>query len=183
MATEQNEVRIEVQQERQNLLDSLSNALDRPMIVFAFVWLGLIELIGYRNSVLDILHNGIWAIFVFYFLLEFMIAPRKGAYLQPNWLTALALVLPALRLLRIARLATVLRATCATRRLHLLKVVSTVNRGLRTLGKTMQRHGVTYVITISTFVTFLGSLACTRSRAQPKVVAWQTMAKRCGGQQ
>ncbi len=159
MISDQDQVSAAVQEERQQLLDQISDALDKPMIALAFVWLGLVivEFVGYRGTLLDILNYVIWAIFVFHFLLEFAIAPRKSAYLKRNWLTAIALVMPALRLVRIARLASVLRASRGVRGLRLLKVVSTVNRGIRALGKTIRRRGITYVVAITGLVTLLGA--------------------------
>ncbi len=159
MVSDQDQVRAAVQEERQQLLDQISDALDKPMIALAFVWLGLVivEFVGYRGTLLDILNYVIWAIFVFHFLLEFAIAPRKSDYLKRNWLTAIALVMPALRLVRIARLASVLRASRGVRGLRLLKVVSTVNRGIRALGKTIRRRGITYVVAITGLVTLLGA--------------------------
>lgn len=153
------EVRTAIQQERQELLDQISDALDKPMIALAFVWLGLVivEFVGYRSRLLDILNSVIWGIFVIHFLFEFMIAPRKGDYLRRNWLTAIALIVPALRLLRLARLATVLRAARATRGLRLLKIVSTLNRGIRALGNMMRRRGIGYIVASTSLVTFLGS--------------------------
>ena len=159
MISDQDQVRAAVQEERQQILDQISDALDKPMIALAFVWLGLVivEFVGYRGTLLDILNYVIWAIFVFHFLLEFAIAPRKSDYLKRNWLTASALVMPALRLVRIARLASVLRASRGVRGLRLLKVVSTVNRGIRALGKTIRRRGITYVVAITGLVTLLGA--------------------------
>jgi voltage-gated potassium channel len=79
------------------------------------------------------------------------------AYLKRNWLTAVALVVPALRLVRVARLATVLRASRAVRGLRLLRVVSTVNRGIRAVGKTLRRRGIAYVVATTTLVALLGA--------------------------
>lgn len=148
-----------VEDERQQLLDRISDALDRPMIGLAFAWLCLVvvDFIGYRSPLLERLNSVIWAIFVLHFMLEFVIAPQKGTYLRRNWLTAIALLVPALRLVRVARLATVLRAARATRGLRLLRVVSTFNRGLGALGKTFQQRGFTYVIAITAVVTVLGA--------------------------
>ncbi len=153
------EVHTAIERERQQLLEQISDGLDKPMIVLAFVWLGLvlIEFLGYRGPLLDALNYVIWGIFVVHFLLEFVLAPHKAGYLRRNWLTALALVVPALRLVRIARLATVLRAARATRGLRLLKIVSTVNRGIRAFGKTVRRRGIRYVIGITVLVTLLGA--------------------------
>jgi voltage-gated potassium channel len=159
MATEQDDVRTALQQERQQLLEQISDGLDRPMTVLAFVWLGLVivELVGYRGALLDTLNYAIWGIFVVHFLFELVLAPRRGAYLQRNWLTAVALVVPALRLVRVARLATVFRAARATRGLRLLKIISTENRGIRALGKTLRRRGIRYVFASYVLVTLLGA--------------------------
>jgi voltage-gated potassium channel len=159
MAVEQSDVDNAVQEERQQLLDQISDALDRPMIALAFVWLALVivEFLGYRSPLLDLLNQIIWAVFVLHFLLELVIAPHKSSYLRRNWLTAIALFVPALRLVRIARLATALRAARAARGLRLLKVVSTVNRGLRALGKAIRRRGISYVVASTVLVTVLGA--------------------------
>ena len=145
--------------EREALLEQVSDLLERPLLVLSFLWLLLVvvDLAGYRHPWLEILSWGIWGIFVFHFLLEFTIAPRKGDYLQANWLTALALLLPALHLLRIARLVRALRAARAARGLRLLRVVSTANRGLRTARHVLARRGLPYVILINLVVLFLGA--------------------------
>ena len=159
MAADPEQVRTAVRNERQQLLDQISDALDKPMIALAFVWLGLvvIEFVGVTSPLLDLLNTVIWGIFVFHFGLEFVIAPEKITYLRRNWLTAVALFVPALRLLRIARLARVLRAARAARGLRLLRVVSTMNRGIRALGNTVRRRGFAYVVAITALVTLLGA--------------------------
>ncbi|HZO91937.1 MAG TPA: potassium channel family protein [Chthonomonadaceae bacterium] len=80
--------------------------------------------------------------------------PHKLAYLRHNWLTALALVAPALRLLRIVYLV---RAARAARGLRLLRVVSTANRGLRTARRVLARRGVGYVLAINVLVLLVGA--------------------------
>ena len=159
MGREHHAVHTALERERLQLLEQISDAFDRPMTFLAFVWLGLVivELVGYRGLPLDILNYAIWAIFVLHFVLEFVLAPHKGDYVRRNWLTAIALVVPALRLVRAARLATVLRATRATRGLRLLKIVSSVNRGIRALGQTLRRRGIRYVVASSILVTLLGA--------------------------
>lgn len=145
--------------ERQELLEQVSDLLDRPMIALSLVWLILVvlELSGYESRFTEILSYGIWAIFVLHFLLELIIAPHKGRYLRDNWLTAFALVAPALRLLRIVRLVRALRAARAARGLRLLRVVSTANRGLKTVRRTLTRRGIAYVLAINGLVLFVGA--------------------------
>ncbi len=142
--------------ERFQLLRQIEEALERPMTLLAFVWLVLIvvELTAGLSPVLETLNLAIWALFVLHFLLEFIIAPRKGAYLRHNWLTAISLVLPALRIVRIAR---VVRAMRAARGIRLVRVVSSANRGMRTLGRVMGRRGLSYVLTLTLLVNLLGA--------------------------
>jgi voltage-gated potassium channel len=145
--------------EREELLDQVADLLERPMIVLSFVWLVLVvlDLAGYKSRLLETASNAIWVVFVLDFVLRFVIAPRKGAFLKANWLTAVSLLAPALRLLRIARLVRALRAARAARGLRLLRVVSTANRGLRTARHTLARRGLGYVLFINGVVLFLGA--------------------------
>jgi len=145
--------------EREELLEQISDLLEQPLIALSLVWLVVVvvDLAGYQARWLDALSWVIWGAFVVHFVVEFLIAPSKAAYLRANWLGALALAVPALRLVRIARLMRVLRAARAARGLRLLRVVSTMNRGLRTARKTLARRGLGYVIAINVLVLFLGA--------------------------
>jgi voltage-gated potassium channel len=96
----------------------------------------------------------IWGLFVLQFLIEFVIAPRKVTYLRHNWLTAVALLLPAARLLRALR---AVRALGALRGARLVRVVSTANRGMRALGRIMGRRGFGYVASLTLLVTVAGA--------------------------
>ncbi len=88
-----------LESERSDLLRQIESALERPMTYLAVVWLILVivEFTRGLSPVLDALNIGIWVLFVLHFVLEFSIAPHKLAYLRQNWLTALSLLLPALR--------------------------------------------------------------------------------------
>ncbi len=83
---------------------------------------------------------------------KIILAPRKLEYLRRHWLSALSLVVPALRVFRIVR---VLRVARAARGLRLVKVVGSLNRGMRALGASMGRRGFGYVTaTLATY--FIG---------------------------
>src|SRR5688500_499601 len=118
--------------ERWELLNHINNLTDKPMIALAFVWLGLLilELTHGLSPMLRVLSNIIWALFVLDFVIEFVIAPKKGEYLRHNWLTALSLALPALGVLRIFR---VFQAARAIRTFSMLRTVSGLNRGARAM--------------------------------------------------
>src|SRR3954468_13031699 len=110
--------------ERGRLLRQLAAALDRPMTALAFVWLGLLVLDLTRGLTgwLAALNNLIWGLFVAHFALEFALAPDKGRYLRKSWLTAVALLLPALRVLRVFRAFRALRAARAVRGAGLARI-------------------------------------------------------------
>jgi len=123
------------------------------MAALGFVWLVLliIDLVWGLHPVLQRISMIIWAIFIVEFLLEFSIAPKKLVYLQRNWLTAIALLVPALRIFRF------LRILSAVRGIRLVRVLGSLNRGMRALGASLGRHGFRYVLALTLIVTFAGA--------------------------
>jgi voltage-gated potassium channel len=153
------EVRAALQVERYALLEQVVGALDGPMTVLGFIWLVLVvvELTAGLSPLLTTLNHLIWGLFVLHFLVELVIAPRKGAYLRGHWLTALSLLLPALRVVRVARVLRVARLLRATRGARLVRVVSSANRGMRALGRVMGRRGLGYAVSLTLLVNLLGA--------------------------
>lgn len=152
----------EIDSERQALLERLQGWLEIPMLVLAFVWLALfiIEVVWGVSPVLSVAGHAIWVLFIFEFVLGFTLAPRKLDYLKYNWLKAVALLAPALRIfrmVRIVRLARLSRAAGMTRGLRLLRVLSSINRGMRALGASMSRRGFGYVVLLTLIVTLAGA--------------------------
>jgi voltage-gated potassium channel len=145
--------RQEVERERWEVLHQLEEWLETPMVVLGFVWLVLlvVELTRGLTAYLETVGTAIWIVFVLDFLLRFTLAPRKLAYLKHNVLTLVALVLPAFRVLRAARLFRVLRG------LRLVRVITSLNRGMRALGRAMGRRGFGYVVALTSLVTVAGS--------------------------
>ncbi len=109
--------------QRRTLLRTISGILDRPMTVLSLVWVALmiLEFSGYGNATLQSLGLFIWALFLVQFALEFWIAPNKWIYLRKNWLTTIALLLPAFRLLRAFRALRLLRLARVSRGVGLLR--------------------------------------------------------------
>lgn len=149
----------ELQRERWELLEHLNKLFDKPMLALAFVWLLLliIDFTTGLNPLLQTISNVIWALFILDFAIEFLIAPRKVDYLKRNWLTAVSLVLPALRILRVFRAFRLLQAARATRTVSLLRLVTSFNRGMRATAQTLGRRNIGYVIAITTIVIFAGA--------------------------
>lgn len=129
------------------------------MVVLAFAWLALLvlELIQGASPLFETLGLVIWGIFIVNFALEFTLAPLKLAYLKTNWLTALSLLAPALRVFRIVRVLRIFRVTRAARGLRLLRVISSLNRGMGALAASLQRRGFPYVAALTLLVTGAGA--------------------------
>lgn len=147
--------------QRRTLLRTISAMLDRPMTILSVVWVALmvLEFSGYGNSTLQALGLIIWALFLVQFAIEFWIAPYKWTYLRKNWLTAIALVLPAFRLLRAFRSLRLLRLTRVGRGVGLLRWLTSLNRGMKVTKQTVRRRGLTYVLALTLLVDLTGAAA------------------------
>lgn len=145
--------------QRWALLRRIEAALEIPMIVLGFVWLALLvaELVWGLSRALEILGLAIWIVFLADFAMNFALAPAKMKFLKGNWFTALALLLPALRVFRVFRALRLLRATRAVRSLRLARLLTSLNRGMKALGGTMRRRGFAYVALLTLAVTFAGA--------------------------
>lgn len=152
--------------ERLRTLAQLEEWLERPMLVLGFVWLGLLVLEFTRglSPARELLGTVIWVVFVAEFALRLALAPDRGAYVRRNWLGAVSLVLPALRVFRVVRVVRVVRAARATRVLagatrgaRLVRVVASVNRGMRALGRSFARRGFGYLVALTLLVTVAGA--------------------------
>ena len=142
--------------ERKKLLTSLEKLLEGPMIFLGFVWLVLliIELVWGLNKPLEYTSLAIWVIFIIDFLVKFILAPVKVDFLKKNWLTAISLLIPALRVFRIFRIVRLLRGS---RGIRLVRIVSSLNRSMNSLRATMKRRAAGYVLMITLIVTFAGA--------------------------
>lgn len=148
-----------IERERYELLQRLEDWLETPMLILAFAWLGLlvVELIWGESPAFEIIGAAIWLIFILDFLVELVLAPRKAAYFKRNWLTALSLLVPALRIFRVFRVVRYLRLARVGRGLRLFRVLSSLNRGMRALGANLRRRGFGYVVVLTTLVLFAGA--------------------------
>ncbi len=127
------------------------------MIFLGFVWLVLliVEFINGFNSILELISTIIWIVFICDFVLKILLAPKKLLFLRKNIITAVSLIIPALRLFRIFRFIRLLRIFRGTR---LIKVIASLNRGMKSLNATMGRRGFGYVMAL-TLATILAGAA------------------------
>jgi voltage-gated potassium channel len=150
---------VELERERYALLQTLEDALETPMVVLAFVWLTLLvaELVWGELRLFAVIGSVIWIVFIVDFVVKLVLAPRKLSYVRRNWLAALSLAIPALRVFRIARVMRLLRVARVGRGLRLVRVVSSLNRGMRALRGTLGRRGFGYVASLTALVLFAGA--------------------------
>jgi voltage-gated potassium channel len=147
---------IHILRERRRLLASIERLLEGPMIFLGFVWLVLliVELIWGLNRPLEYLSLAIWVIFIIDFIIKFALSAQKLRFLKRNWLTAISLLIPALRVFRIFRFVRLLRGL---RGIRLVRLVSSINRSMKSLAATMRRRAVGYVFFLTLVVTFAGA--------------------------
>ena len=140
---------------RWRLLRDLDRWLDRPMVLLSLVWLGIVvwELVSGTSDLLETIGTAIWVVFIAEFLIRFALAPAKLPFLKSNWLTVIALLVPALRLFRALSF---LRAARALRGIRLVRVVGTANRSMNALRLTLARRGFAYVAGLTALVVALG---------------------------
>ena len=146
----------EIINERKKLLINIERILEGPMIFLAFIWLILlvIELVWGISKLLEYVSYVIWGIFIIDFVIKFLLAPGKLFFLKKNWLTAISLFIPAIRIFRVFRFVKILRGL---RGIRLVRIISSFNRSMRSLGKTMHRRAFGYVMLITLIVIFAGA--------------------------
>lgn len=147
------------ERERWRALRDLEHWLERPMVYLGVLWLALlvVELTRGLTPPLQVTVTVIWGVFVLDFVLRLVLAPDRRRYLARNWLTVISLLVPALRLVRALRVVRVLRAGRALRGVRLVKVVASVNRAMRGVGRAMRQRHLGYVLVATTFVIFAGA--------------------------
>jgi voltage-gated potassium channel len=143
-------------EERWAALRELEDWLRTPMLALSFAWLLLVlaELVWGTSRLFEVFGTAIWVVFLAEFALRLALAPDRGRFLRANWITVVALVVPALRMLRPLQ---VLRYARAARGLRLVRLVGTANRGMNSLRATMRRRGAGYAAALTAIVTLLGA--------------------------
>lgn len=153
---------------RLQLLRKMNAVLETPMAVLGLAWfcLMVLDLTRGLGTTGQNITTMIWVVFIVDFAIRLTLAPRKLAYIKKNWLTVIALMLPALRVLRFAR---VLRSLARLRGLPLVRILASINRSMRALGETMQRRGFGYVLSITLIVTLAGAAGMLHFEGRPGV--------------
>ncbi len=148
-----------VEEEREELSVRVSNWLEVPLAILALISLAflVVELTGrgvgtWRGWILEA-QLPISLIFFVAFVFELTIVPSKLRYLRSNWLTAIAVFLPFLRIFRAARALRLLRGARALRGLSVVRVVTGLNRSTRALGQFLEQNFFGYLLLATALIT------------------------------
>ena len=137
-------------------LYGLERWLETPMIVLSFAWLALVltELVWGGSRLLEVFGTAIWIVFIAEFALRLTLAPDRIRFLKSNWLTVVALAVPAFRMFAALRL---FRFARALRGVRLVSIVGTANRSMNALRRSFGRRGFGYVMALTVLVALLGA--------------------------
>lgn len=141
----------------ENFSSRLSRWLDWFLTFLAFVWTAVVvaELtFGVSESGRDWLANAdlaIWLMYAFAFFLQFALAPEKLRYLRTHALTAVAVVLPVVRIVQVVGAIRLLRPA------WLAQLILHGNRAIRETGELFQQQRLYYVIVLLGITTLLGA--------------------------
>ena len=115
----------ELLQRREELQERISRFCDVPLALASIilVLLTIIQLSGELSPQwsgrVAVLGSALWGLFLIEFIVKFTLAPVKWRYLRRDWLDALVVLLPLLRILRVAQLLRTARALSLVRLLIL----------------------------------------------------------------
>jgi voltage-gated potassium channel len=129
------------QHERWQLLRTLDKMMEGPLVVLSLAWLAvlLLEFVIGTDARLDLVFYAIWIVFIAEVVVELLIAPSRTAWLRGNWLKVASLAIPALRALRVLTALRFLRAARVVRSASLLRLLTSLNRGIGAIGRTLDQ--------------------------------------------
>ena len=93
-------------------------------------------------------------VFLAEFAIRLAVSPDRFAFLGSNWLSVIALLAPAFRLVRVLR---VLRFARATRGFRLVRIVGAANRSMNALRASLGRRRLGFVLVLTLVVAMLGA--------------------------
>lgn len=82
-------------------------------------------------------------------MVRFALSLDRLAFLRRNWLLAISLFVPPLRVLRILVALRFVRLLSAARFLRVVRIAGSLNRGIRSIGRKLQKRGLAYVLIVT----------------------------------
>lgn len=152
-------------EERWRIQEVATSAFDVVLAVLAVASVGLL-IVEFARETTDewtrrvvTVQTIIWAIFLATFLVELSLAPSKRRYLRKNWLVAVSVAIPALRVFRVAQAVRVLRGARALRGLNAARSLTVLNRAVRAVGRYLSENRFGYLTVLAVVVTLTSAAA------------------------
>lgn len=142
---------------REELRETLDRYLDVPLALASIVVVLLLvlqlsgEVSGAWRGRIEVLSWGLWALFFLEFAVKFVLAPVKRDYLRRNWLDALIVLLPFLKVLRAARILS------AGRLIPFFRLLVFGGRGSQSTVALLKRRRLGQLAIISAMVILIGA--------------------------
>ncbi len=159
MVSDNKQDKSNIENERWELLKEINNLTEKPLIILSIIWLILIIIefqLGLTQQLEDI-SNFIWVLFILDFFIEFIIAPNKIIYLKYNWLIALSMFLPAIRVFRIFKILRLTKITQISRSLNLARFLTSSRRAIRAINTFLSKYGFGYILILTVIIIFAGA--------------------------
>lgn len=133
--------------------------IDLPMLFLSFAWLLILiaELVIGMNAVLHYVGTGIWLVFIFYFAIRLITAPKRRNFLRKNWLFVLAMLVSVMRLFPFLEPFPAVRALTATFGMQVIWIFASADQGMRSIRRTLGKRGVGYALVFTLVVVFAGA--------------------------
>lgn len=142
--------------DRKELLEEFETWTEWPMALLALAWIGLLvlEFTGSTSPYIEPATNLIWGIFIVEFAIRLALSTERLRFVRENWLTVIALIVPAFRLFRFAA---ILRGAALLRGLRLARIVTGLNRGMRSWRGALGARRLPFVVLFSAVVGLVGA--------------------------
>jgi voltage-gated potassium channel len=151
--------KVQLKEERIELLSQIDDLLDFPLILLSIVWLILIifNFVYGLSPFMQKISFFIWGIFIIDFFVELAIAPTKKDYMMKNWIVLFSLFLPAIGVLRLFSGLRVIHLANFFQSFTLTRIISSLNKSIKTIRQIIKQKGLEYVLLLTTLVVFLGA--------------------------
>ncbi|WP_146608900.1 ion transporter [Gelidibacter algens] len=115
----------------------LESGLEIPMFLLSLGWLYLliIDLVRGLGAIERTIFYIIWGVFILEYLLKLYLAASKWSYIKQNWITLVALIIPAFRVFRLLNAIRILRSASFISSTNVVRSLTSGRRFLTALKK------------------------------------------------
>jgi len=126
---------ISYKRKKYRALYKLETGLEIPMFILSLLWLYLliVDLVKGMGEIQNTIFYVIWFVFIFEYFLKLYLATDRWSYIKQNWITMLALIIPAFRVLRLLNAIRILRSASFISSTNIVRSLTSGKRFLAAL--------------------------------------------------